>query len=145
MANLLNGSGDIKETTSTGYVVAVLRGTFNFVDLATAEGTAGISVSATRFQLYADLQFRIGVSGIELKFTANGVIDISDQGLYLRVQVALEAQLSALLEVDVSGSLLIDTTGSSDPSGNGADRFTLDLNGDLTIARVITVDGPPAD
>ncbi|MFN9236810.1 MAG: calcium-binding protein, partial [Planctomyces sp.] len=46
-----------------------------------------------------------------------------------------------MLTIDVSGSLLIDTTGESDPTGQGADRFMLDLSGDVSIARIINVGG----
>ena len=141
LSSLLSGTGAVKYTTSTDYVVAVVRGTFDFLGFASAEGTAGISVSSSRFQLYVDLQFRIGVSGLELKFKAKGIMEISKDGLYLNVAVSLEAELSSLLSVDVRGTLLIDTTGGSDPTRRGNTRFTLTLDGDLTIARIITVDG----
>ena len=132
--NLLSGTGPITFTGSTSYVVAVVSGTFNFVDFASGEGTVGVSVSPTLFQLYAKLQFNIGVSGIDLDFEITGVLEVSSAGLFLDVTVALDVDLTSLLTLDVSGNLLIDTTGSND-------LFRLTMDGDLTIARVLTVSG----
>ncbi|MEA3510650.1 MAG: hypothetical protein U9R51_04365, partial [Actinomycetota bacterium] len=134
VSNLLGGSGPIVYTSSTGYVVALISGSFDFVGFATGTGVAGVSISPTLFQLHADLQFNIGVSGIDLDFAVNGDLEISSAGLLLDVTVALDVNLTSLFELDVDGSLLIDTRGSTP-------IFQLALSGDLTIARVLTVNG----
>ena len=132
--SLLAGTGTITPTTSTNYVVAVVSGSFSFVGFATGTGTAGISVSPTLFQFYADLDFSIGVSGIDLDFSVDGTMEVSAAGLYLSVGVELDANITSLFELDVTGTLLIDTRGATD-------LFRLTLNGDLTVARILTVSG----
>ena len=134
VSTLLGGIGTIKYTTSTNYVVAIINGTFDFLGFAKGHGTAGISISPSRFQLYVDLGFKLGVSGISLDFMAHGVMDISSAGLYLSVAVSLDADLTSLLHMNVSGTLLINTQSATHV-------FKLTLNGDLQIARIITVSG----
>ena len=53
-----------------GTVQAVLEGSMVAV-------TVGVAVSPTDFQLDVSLNFSIGVSGIDLKFTGVGILDIS--------------------------------------------------------------------
>ena len=115
-------------------MAAVVSGSFDFNGFATGTGTAGILVADDLFQLYVNLDFNIGVEGIDLDFEVEGMMEVSDRGLYLEVGVALDANLTSLLEIDVDGDLLIDTRGAND-------RFILDLSGDLTIARILTVNG----
>ena len=132
--NLLSGTGVITFTTATSYVVAVIDAEFDFVGFALASGTAGIVVSPTLFQLYANLGFEIGVQGIDLDFEIEGILEVSAAGLFLDVEVSLDVDLTSLLTLDVGGNLVIDTRGSNN-------FFRLSMNGDLTIARVLTVNG----
>ncbi len=134
IANLLDGGTTIGYTSQTQYVVAVLTGSVTFAGFATATGTAGIVVSSSGFQLYVNLSFGIGVSGISLNFNAVGVVSISSAGLYLNLVVSLDANLTTLFNVNASGTLLIDTTGPTT-------RFMLSLNGTLTIASVLSING----
>ena len=134
MLNLLSGTGPVDLTTSSEYVVGVLSGSFEFAGFATGFGTAGISVSSTLFQLYTDLGFNIGVSGIDLDFEVTAILEVSSSGLFLDVGISLDVDLTSMLTIDVGGNLVIDTRGATD-------FFELRLNGDLTIARVLTVNG----
>ena len=140
--NLLhNPTGTIKYTTATSYIVAIISGNVEFAGFASGSITAGILVSPSLFQLYVDLHFMIGTDGMGLQVDATGLMEVSDAGLYFRTDVAIKASLTSMLTIDVSGILLIDTTGASDPTGQGADRFMLDLRGSVSIARLINVDG----
>ncbi|MFN6151862.1 MAG: hypothetical protein ACK5BP_18035, partial [Planctomyces sp.] len=140
--NLLhNPAGTIKYTTATNYIVAIISGNVEFAGFASGTITAGILVSPSLFQLYVDLYFMIGTDGIGLEVAATGLMEVSDAGLYFSTTVSIKASLTSMLTIDVSGSLLIDTTGESDPTGQGADRFMLDLSGDVSIARIINVGG----
>ncbi|TWW12268.1 hypothetical protein E3A20_02360, partial [Planctomyces bekefii] len=140
--NLLhNPTGTIKYTTAKNYIVAIISGNVEFAGFASGTITAGILVSPSLFQLYVDLYFMIGTDGIGLEVAATGLMEVSDAGLYFRTDVTIKASLTSMLMIDVSGTLLIDTTGESDPTGQGADRFMLDLRGSVSIARIINVDG----
>ncbi|MDA1013526.1 MAG: hypothetical protein O3A00_03615, partial [Planctomycetota bacterium] len=132
--NLLSGRGPITYTGSTHYVTAVIQGKFDFLGFAKGRGTAGISISPSKFQLYTDLSFGIGVSGIALNFDAVGIMEVSSQGLYLFVDVSMDAKLTSLLQVKANGKVLVDTRGVTDV-------FSLQLNGGLTIASVLTING----
>ncbi|WP_217312837.1 DUF4347 domain-containing protein [Richelia sinica] len=135
--NLLDPDAEgeiLYNTSANSYVVAVVRGRANFAGFAEASITGGIAVTNTNFQLYADLGFEIGVQGIDLDFNATGVLDISQAGLYLKTDVELDASLTSLLHVNASGDLLIDTRGATD-------IFTLDLDGSLTIAGILSLSG----
>src|SRR5262249_5418624 len=74
IADLLDGTklSDYQYTHQTDYVRAVISGNFNFLNFATGTGTAGVVVSSSGFQAYLNLQFHIGVSGIDLDFKAVG-------------------------------------------------------------------------
>jgi hypothetical protein len=136
IADLLNGTSlsSNQYTTQTNYVVAVINGSFNFLGFATGTGTAGIVVSSSGFQAYLNLQFNIGVSGIDLDFKAVGSMSISSAGLYLSVDVGLNADLTSVFHVDANGTLLVDTRGPTEV-------FELSLSGDLKIANILTVNG----
>src|SRR5207237_416811 len=73
-------------------------------------------------------------SGIDLEFQALGIISISPAGLYLYVNVSLDAQITTVFHINASGTLLIDTTGPTN-------RFKLELDGSLDIASVLTISG----
>lgn len=129
---LLEGSGTVRYGDAGPYVVALLRGEFHFLEVATATGLAGISISDDQFAIIYNLAFSLGPDAISIDFEVSGTMSISSDGLYLNVGVELDMNITSLFEVDVDGFLTIDTTGS-------VDIFELHMSGDLTIARVLTL------
>src|SRR5262249_46209991 len=133
LANLLNGGHPTPIVPLTqDYVCAVIGGKLDLLHFASCDVTAGIAISPNDFLFRANLNFSIGISGIDLKFTGDGLIDISKAGLHLTTDVSLNADITPLLHLKASGTLLIDTF---------TDIFHLSLNGDLTIAKILTVSG----
>src|SRR5262249_18162710 len=92
--------------------------------------TAGIGVSSAGFQVHANLNFSIGVSGIDLRFTAVADMNISKTGFSMFANVSLNADVTSLLHLKASGLLIITPN-----------TFLLSLNGGLTIAQVLTING----
>ncbi|MGB0600229.1 MAG: hypothetical protein ACPGLY_26425, partial [Rubripirellula sp.] len=134
---LLDGDSDsVNYTGSSDYVVGVIRGEFDFLDMATGRGTAGIAVGDDLFMLHADLDFNIGVPGIELRFKAQGDLSVSNDGLYLNTTVKLHTnRITSVLELkNLSAGLTIDTRESND-------IFILSFEGGLTVAGILTLDG----
>src|SRR5262249_24798946 len=112
VASLFDGdTNNITYTGSKYYVCAVITGQVTLAGFATCDATAGVAVSPDRFQLYADLNFSLGIPGIDLKLNAVGVMDISVAGLFLQTNVSLDAQVTTLLHLKASGTLFIDTIG----------------------------------
>jgi Ca2+-binding RTX toxin-like protein len=136
--NLLHDpSGPITRLAAGPYVVIAMDGTFDFLGFAQGTGLGGIGISSGAFQLYFNVQFSIGVTGIELKFAAEGAIGIESTGVFIDVSVSLDADITSLFHLDVTGDLEIDTR----PVGTANDYFVLRLSGRLDVAGLISVRG----
>ncbi len=128
---LLNNAGTPFYVSTPGsYVVAVLSGSFNFFGFATGTGLAGVSVQAGAFEMLAQLSFTIG----PLTFSAKGALGIYTDGIALNVSVALDVNLLSLFDLNMSGSLNVNTTGSNN-------YFRLSISGSLSVLKVITLSG----
>ena len=123
-------TGTVSYEPAGTYVVAIIAGTFNFLGLASGEGLAAVSVRSNAFEMIAELDFTIG----PLSFSVEGNLGIYADGVALHVAVDLDVNLLSLFDLDVSGTLDIDTTGSND-------YFRLSLSGSLSVLSVITLSG----
>ncbi|MGH3371894.1 MAG: hypothetical protein ACRDPR_18040, partial [Nocardioidaceae bacterium] len=136
---LLNGFGTVSYLTPAGpFVVAVIRGSFNFVNFASGSGVAGVGISSAggspRFQLYFDVFFQLGTAGITIDVGAHGLVDVDSTGILVDLAVEVNADITSLFHLDVAGRIQINTKGSND-------YFRLDLSGRLDIGGVVNLSG----
>ena len=126
---------DMTDRTYESYVVAVIDGTLTVEGFASATVSGAITISDSKFELIADLEFQLGSNpAVALMVKASVIAEISAAGFYLDADVAIRANLLSVFDLDVSGSLTIDTRGT-------ATSFELDLYGSVTVLQVVTLRG----
>ncbi len=113
------------------YLVAVVDGRLTLVGFASATVFGAIRIADSEFELIADLQFELGTSrDVGLMVDVSAIAEISSAGFYLQATVDLEANLLSVFDLDVSGTLTIDTRGSST-------AFELGLSGSVNVLNVV--------
>ena len=123
-------TGTVNYEANGSYIVAILSGSFNFLNFASATGLAAISIRSGAFELIAQLAFTIG----PLSFSVKGNLGIYDDGVIVNLDVAFSLNLLSLFDVNLSGQLNINTTGSNS-------YFRLAVHGDVNILSIIKVSG----
>ena len=126
---------DLSSEPLEAYLVAVIDGEITILGFASAEVFGAIRISGSEFELIAHFKFQLGSNpAVSILVEADAISEISALGFYLSASVSIEANLLSVFDLDVSGSLLIDTRGATT-------EFRLVLNGSVSILQVITLDG----
>ena len=139
--------GETDEPACGAYIVIALSGNIAVDGFASATGVGAIAISSTGgFQLALDVTFQLGASDtVGFSVDVRAVVAISDAGFLLSAQVAIDVDLLSVFEIDVTGSLVIDTrtTVTNDVGVEVANTpsFILTLRGSVTVLSVLELDG----
>ena len=113
--NWLLGDGpapDLSAQPSEAYIVAVVDGDLTLLGFASASVFGAIRISESEFELIADLTFQLGPNpAVSLMVDVSAIAEISSAGFYLNASVDIEANLLSVFDLDVSGTVTIDTRG----------------------------------
>ena len=138
---LLGNAGTITLSSTPGaYLTVVLTGKLTIVGFADAYGLVALSVRPGAFEMVVSVRFQLGASqNTSLNVNAEGVLGLYADGVLLKVDVALQANLLSLFDLNVSGQLEIDTTVND---GTPRDAyFHLNLTGSVKVLKLITLNG----
>ena len=132
---LLGNGGTPNENAAGPYVVAVVDGELTLVGFASASLFGAIAISGSEFELIADLNFQLGPEPLRLADgDVSAIAELSSAGFFLDASVDIEANLLSVFDLDVSGTLTIDTRGPST-------SFQLALSGSVSILQVVSLNG----
>ena len=98
-------------------------------------GVLDVTVGPGGFELTFALHFGIG----GLQFDVNGGAGLYADGMAMRLGVHAVADLGPIFLIDASGSIQVNTTGST-RIGIAAHTFRLDLSGTLSLLKVLNLD-----
>ena len=101
----------------------------------TGSGVLDVTVGPGGFELTFALHFGIG----GLQFDVNGGAGLYADGIAMRLGVHAVADLGPIFVIDASGSIQVNTTGST-RIGIAAHSFRLDLSGTLSLLKVLNLD-----
>ena len=118
-----------------------ITGSVNFINLVTATGSATISITNQAFVISFNLSLELGGA---LQIAASGFAGIyndANPGLVLELNASINATIAQVIDLDASGTLLLNTTGTTRTANGftlGAGSFSLMLNGSVSIFKVLT-------
>ena len=138
---LLGNGGTIALSDTAGaYLTVVLTGKLTVVGFADAYGLVAVSLRGGAFEMVVSVRFQLGASqNTSLNVNAEGVLGLYADGVLLKVNVTLQANLLSLFDLNVTGQLEIDTTVND---GTPRDAyFHLNLTGSVKVLKLITLNG----
>ncbi len=127
-------------TVQPGFLFTI-TGSVNFINLVTATGSATISITNQAFVISFNLSLELGGA---LQIAASGFAGIyndANPGLVLELNASINATIAQVIDLDASGTLLLNTTGTTRTANGftlGAGSFSLMLNGSVSIFKVLT-------
>ncbi|MFT4837570.1 MAG: cell division septation protein DedD, partial [Nonlabens sp.] len=129
---------DTKTVTYLGdgpYIAVVVSGRINIAGFAEFQGLGVIAVSGDAFQFGLAVTFQIGSNpAVSLNVGAKAVAIFDNAGFAIKADVVIQANLLSVFDLNVAGSLVIDTR-------PGNEVFQLALVGSVSVLGVISLDG----
>ena len=109
---LLGNGGTITLSPTPGaYLAVVLTGKLTIVGFADAYGLVALSVRSGAFEMVVSVRFQLGASqNTSLNVNAEGILGLYADGVFLKVNVGIQANLLSVFDLNVTGLLEIDTT-----------------------------------
>ena len=141
---LLGNGGTITLSPTPGaYLAVVLTGKLTIVGFADAYGLVALSVRSGAFEMVVSVRFQLGASqNTSLNVNAEGILGLYADGMFLKVNVGIQANLLSVFDLNVTGLLEIDTTHGNDTITDTKDAyFHLNLNGSVKVLKLITLNG----
>ena len=141
---LLGNGGTITLSPTPGaYLAVVLTGKLTIVGFADAYGLVALSVRSGAFEMVVSVRFQLGASqNTSLNVNAEGILGLYADGVFLKVNVGIQANLLSVFDLNVTGLLEIDTTHGNDTVTDTKDAyFHLNLNGSVKVLKLITLNG----
>ncbi|MGB9011314.1 MAG: hypothetical protein WCB95_00390, partial [Aeromicrobium sp.] len=142
IAGLLGEPGKTitRDATGSNYIAVALSVDINILGFAEAHGLAAISLRDSAFEMVLEVTFVLGPSpSFALNVKAEGALGLYADGVFLNASVAIKANLLSVFDLDVSGTLTIDTTTMDGTARTG--YFHVVLDGSVKVLHIITLNG----
>ncbi len=127
-------------TVQPGFMLAI-SGSISFGNLASATGSALISITNQQFVISFNITIQLGGA---LTINASGFAGIyndADPGLALELNTSIDATVASIINIDASGTLLLNTTGTTRTANGftlGPNSFDLAMNGSVSLLSVLS-------